>query len=108
MTRSELGQGDWISPKAAAARACVSPGLVYRWCSDGSLPHLRVGAKGRRGKILIAPTDLDALLATFRIEGPLPATRAPSRSSSPGRSAPLAGGFSELNRERLARAWKRP
>lgn len=97
----------WLSPKAAAERSCVSLSLVYRWCTDGSLPHLRVGGKGRRGKILIAPADLDALLATFRIEGQLPVTPTPPRSFSPGASAPPAGGFSELKMDRLARAWKK-
>lgn len=96
----------WLSPKAAAERSCVSLSLVYRWCSDGSLPHLRVGGKGRRGKILIAPADLDALLATFRVEGDVPVTLAPARSSSQGSSSPSAGSFSELKMDRLARAWK--
>lgn len=95
-----------LDPKAAAARACVSVSLIYRWCAEGTLPHLRVGARGRRGKILVAAADLDALLASCRVGGGLhavPAASASVRASSESLSSP----FSELNPRRLARAWKR-
>ena len=58
-----------LSVKAAAGRAGVSEGLVRRWVADGSLPHYRLGAKGKRGKIAIAEADLDALLATLKVAG---------------------------------------
>lgn len=56
-----------LTVKDAARRAGVSPALVRTWVRDRALPHLRVGAKGRRGKILIDPPDLDALLASFKV-----------------------------------------
>lgn len=66
-----------LSVKEAAARACVCEAVVYGWCSAGRLPHYRVGLK--RGKILIAVEDLDALLASFKVgASPTPA-RPPSR-----------------------------
>jgi len=43
----------------AALRASVSVSLIYVWCSDGTLPHIRVGRKGKRGHIRIAEEDLD-------------------------------------------------
>lgn len=58
-----------LTVKAAAAKAAVSEALVYSWCQQGRLPHYRVGAKGKRGKILIEPADLEALKATCRVEG---------------------------------------
>lgn len=58
----------------AALRACVSKSLVYAWCEDGTLPHVRVGRAGKRGKILIAPEDLDGVLAAFKV-GAKPAPR---------------------------------
>lgn len=62
-----------LSVKDAAARACVSKSLVYAWCEDGTLPHVRVGRTGKRGKILIQPKDLDEVLAALKVEGrPLP------------------------------------
>ena len=56
-----------LTIKEAAARARVSETLVRGWVRDGSLPHFRLGAKGKRGKIAIAPEDLDALMASFRV-----------------------------------------
>ncbi|MDY3551486.1 helix-turn-helix domain-containing protein [Gemmata sp. JC717] len=56
-----------LTIKEAAARARVSETIVRGWVRDGSLPHYRLGAKGKRGKIAIAPEDLDALVASFRV-----------------------------------------
>lgn len=55
-----------LSVKQAAARAGVSPSLVYAWCREGRLPHFRVGREGRRGRIRIDPADLDALLRSLK------------------------------------------
>ena len=54
--------------KQAAERLGVSPSLVYQWCAERRLPHLRLGRGGRRGKILIEEGDIDAFLATARVE----------------------------------------
>jgi excisionase family DNA binding protein len=64
-----------LSVKQAAAKACVSPSLIYAWCEDGTLPHVRVGRFGKRGKILIAIEDLDGVLAAFRVGPPPPKSR---------------------------------
>lgn len=50
----------------AALRACVSESLIYAWCADGTLPHTRMGRKGKRGTIRIAVEDLDGVLAAFK------------------------------------------
>lgn len=55
-----------LTPKEAAQRARVSSNLVYSWCSAGLLPHLRLGSPGRRGKILIEESDLEAFLAAHK------------------------------------------
>jgi hypothetical protein len=45
----------------------VSESLVYAWCSEGTLPHTRVGRKGKRGHIRVAVEDLDGVLATLKV-----------------------------------------
>lgn len=57
-----------LTVKEAAVRACVSESLIYAWCAEGTLPHLRVGRKGSRGHIRIAVEDLDGALAAFKIQ----------------------------------------
>ena len=57
-----------LTPKQAAEREGISPSLVYRWCEEGRLPHYRVGAVGRRGRILIDPADLNAFMGKCRRE----------------------------------------
>lgn len=51
-----------MSVKQAAERVGVSESLVYQWCQEKRLPHLRLGRAGKRGKILIAEADLAAFL----------------------------------------------
>lgn len=65
----------------AALRACVSESLIYAWCADGTLPHSRLGRKGKRGCIRIAAEDLDGVLAAFRVEQVLEPT--PSKVIKP-------------------------
>jgi excisionase family DNA binding protein len=76
----------FLSVKEAAARAGVSEATVRSWIRDSMLAHFRLGAKGRRGKILVAAQDLDDLLASFRVVAapanepqrkPVPAARKP-------------------------------
>ena len=88
-----------LTVRQAAAVSGVSASLVYAWCEDGTLPHSRLGRKGCRGVIRIAPADLDAALASFKVTSP----RAASAPASPG---PPAAPFSELDPDRLRRAWK--
>ena len=53
------------SPLQAAEQLQCSVALVYALCQSKRLPHFRVGAG--RGKILIAPEDIDRFLATARV-----------------------------------------
>jgi excisionase family DNA binding protein len=69
-----------LSVREAAARAGVSEGLVYSWIGTGMLSCYRLGAKGKRGKIVIAVADLDAFLARCRVEAEKPKPLSPPRS----------------------------
>jgi excisionase family DNA binding protein len=57
-----------LTPKQAACKLGVSDSLIYEWCAEGVLPHYRFGRPGRRGKILIDETDLNAFVAARRQE----------------------------------------
>jgi excisionase family DNA binding protein len=57
-----------LTVKQVATRLRISPSLVYGWCEDHMLPHYRMGGKGRRGKILIEETALDAFLQSRKVE----------------------------------------
>jgi excisionase family DNA binding protein len=58
-----------LTPAEIAERYRISASLVYAWCAEGSLPHARLGKNGRRGKIVIEKSDLEAFLAERRVEG---------------------------------------
>lgn len=58
-----------LSVRQAAEKAGVCPSLVYGWVANGELPHFRLGAKGRRGKVAIAEADLDAFLSSRKRKG---------------------------------------
>lgn len=62
-----------LTVKEAAAKAHVSPSLIYELCSLGVLPHIRLGRPGKRGCIRIDSDELDGFLAGCRKERPLPA-----------------------------------
>jgi excisionase family DNA binding protein len=83
----------------AAERACVSSSLIYEWCAEKRLPHLRLGKKGRRGRILIEESDLAAFLESCRIA----ADDAPTVKQP----VPKSGAFQNLNAERLQEAWRK-
>lgn len=61
-----------LTVKQVAERLGVSESLVRCWIRDRALPHYRVGAKGKRGKIVVAQEDLDEFLALFRVLGTKP------------------------------------
>jgi excisionase family DNA binding protein len=62
-----------LTPKQAAEHAGVSAQLIYQWCDERRLVHYRCGGRGRRGRILIDPDDLDAFLQTLRVTPAPPA-----------------------------------
>jgi excisionase family DNA binding protein len=51
----------------AAVHARVSEAMIRQWVAEGTLPHYRLGAKGKRGKIMIEESDLDGVLASFKV-----------------------------------------
>lgn len=65
--------------KEAAAHACVSESIIRAWVASGLLAHYRLGAPGKRGKIVIKVEDLDAFLARQRVEkaAPVPTVKKP-------------------------------
>jgi Helix-turn-helix domain len=83
----------------AAGQAGVSPGLVYLWCSERRLAHVRAGGKGRRGRILIGEADLAAFLDSCRV----PADQAPPVKPPAPKTA---GAFRNLDSGRLEEAWR--
>lgn len=62
----QMGKG-LMTPDQAALHAGVSRSLIYQWCHERLLPHYRLGAQGRRGRILIDPADLDRLIRQCRV-----------------------------------------
>ncbi|MDZ4858027.1 MAG: helix-turn-helix domain-containing protein [Candidatus Hydrogenedentes bacterium] len=55
-----------LTVKEAAKRLGICQSIVYQLCASGSLPHYRIGAPGKRGKVLIESGELDAFLADHR------------------------------------------
>jgi excisionase family DNA binding protein len=68
-----------VTVSEAARRLNVSPSLVYQWCEEQLLTHYRFGGKGRRGKILLAPADLEQFMQACRVgHHPLLGSESPS------------------------------
>lgn len=63
-----------LTPKQAAERVGVSASLVYQWCKEGLIDHLRLGGKGKRGKVMIDPASLERFLETCKQERKQPIT----------------------------------
>jgi hypothetical protein len=57
-----------LTVKQAATKAQVSPSLVYVWIREKRLACFRMGSSGRRGRILIDPTDLEVVIRECRQE----------------------------------------
>lgn len=51
-----------ITPKQAAERVGVSVSLVYQRCKAGLFTCLRLGAAGKRGRLMIDPVSFQAFL----------------------------------------------
>jgi len=68
----------------SALHACVSESLIYAWVSDGTLPHTRVGRKGKRGHIRIAEEDLDGVMASFKVSSTQDSSGSPALPSRGG------------------------
>lgn len=57
-----------LKVRQVADRLGVSVSLVYQLCSDGLLTHLRLGGKGKRGRVMVEESDLAAFLEGCRRE----------------------------------------
>jgi excisionase family DNA binding protein len=57
-----------LTIKQAAEQVGVSASLVYEWCREQLLVHYRFGTRGRRGKIMIARSDLEAFMRHCRVD----------------------------------------
>lgn len=51
-----------MTVREAAVKLEVSQSLVYRLIEEKRLPCVRIGARGRRGKIVIHPEHVEAFL----------------------------------------------
>lgn len=95
-------EDDFLTVEQAAKTAGLSSASIYEACKRRLLPHYRLSGTGRRGKILIRPADLIAFIESQRVDvGARPSASAPVSLDS------QAGPFSELDPQRLSRAWKR-
>lgn len=61
---------EMLTVRQVADRLRCSASLVYALCSQGRLPHVRVGLGRQRGAIRIAETDLERFLEESRVERP--------------------------------------
>ncbi len=57
-----------MTVKEAAKKLEISASLAYALIADGRLPHLRIGARGRRGKILLRDADIEKFLELCRVD----------------------------------------
>jgi excisionase family DNA binding protein len=55
-----------LTPKQVAAKVQVSVSLVYQWVKTGRVECLRLGGRGKRGKVLIFPESLDRFLESCK------------------------------------------
>lgn len=77
-----------LTVRVAAERIGVSTALIYQWCDERRLTHYRFGGRGRRGKILIDPADLDTFMQTQRINAGPPGDDGEFRHSRGPSSSP--------------------
>ena len=57
-----------LTPRQASERLGLSLSLVYGWIESRQLCHYRMGAKGKRGRIMIAEADLLASIERLKVE----------------------------------------
>jgi excisionase family DNA binding protein len=63
----------FLTVSQAAKAAKLSRSAIYEACDQKRLAHYRLSGGGRRGKIMIRPTDLETFIEGCRVEAsPLP------------------------------------
>lgn len=55
-----------MNVRDAAKKLEISESLCYQLVDECRLPHFRIGAKGRRGKIVIREKDIETFLKSVR------------------------------------------
>ena len=89
-----------LTVKQAAVRSGLSPSLIYALCAERRLPHLRLGKRGRRGRVLIEESDLAAFLESCRVGADdAPVVKPPASK--------MTGAFQNLDAGRLQEAWRK-
>lgn len=58
-----------MTVKEAARELEVSASLIYELVADGRLRHYRIGARGRRGKIIIPEDAIAAFREACKVGG---------------------------------------
>jgi excisionase family DNA binding protein len=79
--------GEKLSVTEAAEYLGTCPSVVYGLVNQKAIPHYRIGLPGRRGKIVLLKSDLDAHLARCRVEGEEP--KMPRRATPPRHPVPV-------------------
>ncbi len=82
---------EYLTVAQVAAQLAVSESLVRRWVYEQSLPAVRLGAKGHRGTVRVAATDLAAFLAARRTAEPEPQPTRPAKPARRPRVIPAGG-----------------
>lgn len=57
-----------LSVKQASEQSGLPQQAIYILCNEKRLAHLRVGAKGKRGRVFIKPEDLEEAVKRLRVE----------------------------------------
>lgn len=61
--------GGAVSVKEFASRAEISLSLAYTLVAEGRVPHRRIGARGRRGKIIVTEEDYRLFMERIKAAG---------------------------------------
>jgi hypothetical protein len=57
-----------MTVKQVSEKYALSRALIYLWVDERRFPVLRVGAKGKRGRILIEESDFEPFLLSLRVD----------------------------------------
>jgi excisionase family DNA binding protein len=57
-----------LTPREASKKYPLSVSLLYQLCDERRIPHYRVGGRGKRGKILLAPHDIEKFIEAQRVD----------------------------------------
>lgn len=72
LLRDFMDAEEFLTALVAAKRANMSVSSIYEACKHRRLAHYKMSGRGRRGKILIRPADLQAFVESQRVEAGKP------------------------------------